>query len=144
MNKKLFINGQWIIGDGKQFNVVNPADERIITQLNEASEEQTKEAITAARKAFDETNWSKDKDKRIQVLRIAAKRLEDNLEEFAKIESIHSGKPIRETRMDIDDSVSCLRYYANLVHSRENWSKEMADGSVSTVIPEPIGVCSLI
>jgi betaine-aldehyde dehydrogenase len=46
--------------------------------------------------------------------------------------------------LDVADSVTCFRYYADLIESKQPWQRNMWDGSVSTVVYEPVGVCGLI
>lgn len=142
--KQLFIGGKWQAGEGAERNIVNPADESIILTVKEASAGQASEAILAARAAFDHTDWAFNKEKRVQLLYKLADLLEEMSESFAKYESINTGKPIREARLDMSDSVTCLRYYANLVNERQPLEMQQPDGSISKVMEEPIGVCALI
>ncbi|MFZ3578693.1 aldehyde dehydrogenase family protein [Virgibacillus sp. DJP39] len=144
VNEQLFINGVWVEGKGQIREIINPADGNILTEIYEATENQTKQAVEAARYAFDKTDWSFNKDMRVKVLLQIANLLESNADEISEIETNNTGKPIRESEMDIQDSVACLRYYAELVKSESPLQIEMNDGSLSHVISEPIGVCSLI
>ncbi|MEN1968778.1 aldehyde dehydrogenase family protein [Lentibacillus sp. N15] len=142
--KQLFINGQWINGEGEKRTIINPANERKIIDISEATAKQAEQAAAAARTAFDETDWWINRKKRIQVLYRVADLLGENVNEMAKIETQNTGKPIRESKMDMEDSINCLRYYAKLIESETYRKMDMEDGSVSTIIYEPIGVCSLI
>ncbi|WP_078409144.1 aldehyde dehydrogenase family protein [Priestia abyssalis] len=142
--KQLFIRGKWQTGEGAERAVVNSADESIILTVKEASANQAAEAVLAAKSAFDHTDWAFNKEKRVQLLYKLADLLEEKSESFAKIESINTGKPIREARLDVSDSVACLRYYADLVNERQPLETQQPDGSISKVIEEPIGVCALI
>lgn len=142
--KQLFIGGKWQTGEGAERSIVNPADESIILTVKEASASQASEAALAARTAFDHTDWAFNKEKRVQLLYKLADLLEEKSESFATYESINTGKPIREARLDVSDSVACLRYYADLVNERQPLEIQQPDGSVSKVIEEPMGVCALI
>jgi NAD-dependent SIR2 family protein deacetylase len=51
---KLLINGQWVEGSGHAFDTVNPATGEVLTQISEASAQDVDQAVTAARKAFDD------------------------------------------------------------------------------------------
>ena len=52
MNTKLLVNGKLVKGKGEEQDVLNPATGKVITQVNEASEEQITAAVGAASKAF--------------------------------------------------------------------------------------------
>ncbi|WP_088052603.1 aldehyde dehydrogenase family protein [Virgibacillus dakarensis] len=143
-NQQLLINGQWEAGEGKKRKIINPADESVIIEIAEATDHQANNAVNAARKAFDETDWSVYPGKRVKVLLKVAELLENSLHEVARLETLNTGKPIRESRMDVEDSITCLKYYAGLVDSVSPREIEMEDGSASEVIHEPVGVCSLI
>lgn len=140
----LFINGEWIAGEGTERAILNPANESKILSVQEASKKQASDAVFAAGSAFENTDWAINKEKRVELLRKLAGLLEENIESFAKSESINTGKPIRESRLDISDAAACLHYYADLVNGQKAWEASRPDGSISKVIEEPIGVCSLI
>lgn len=141
---KLFINGQWVLGEGEGRKIVNPAYAEVIETVHDATPEQASMAIHAAKHAFDKTDWKSNVGKRVEVLRKAADLLSERLEEIAQLETLNTGKPIREARLDVEDSATCLRYYADLVEKRTPWVKTMDDGTTSTIVEEPIGVAGLI
>ncbi|WP_396653847.1 aldehyde dehydrogenase family protein [Metabacillus litoralis] len=142
--KDSFINDQWLAGEGTQRQVINPAKGEVITTVKEASRDQTIHAISAARKAFDQSDWATNLEKRAGALTHLAQLLEESKNELAKIESENTGKPLREAEIDVEDGVNCIRYYANLIRETKPKKIEMSDGTVSEVIQEPIGVCGLI
>lgn len=142
--KHLYINGEWRAGQGEKRKLINPANETVLCEINDASIEQVNKAVEIARSVFDHTDWAFNEKKRIRVLRQVADLLANDAENVAEIETNNTGKPIRESRIDVEDTVSCLRYYADLVESNTPWQKKMEDGSVSAVFHEPIGVCALI
>jgi acyl-CoA reductase-like NAD-dependent aldehyde dehydrogenase len=58
--QKLYINGKWTSGvRGKSFEVLNPADESVITRVDEATNEDVDIAVKAAREAFEKGPWSR-------------------------------------------------------------------------------------
>lgn len=144
MDQHLFINGRMVKGEGGVRSIINPSTEGIIAVVSEASFEQVEMAIHAAKNAFDLSNWKNDKDERIYFLLKLAEKLESRLEELATLETENTGKPIREARLDIEDSVSCLRYYANLVKEQQIEAIEQWDESTSMVKNVPYGVVGLI
>lgn len=140
----MFINGNWVEGEGGVRQILNPASETLLAEVTEASPAQVNLAVAAARSAFDLSDWANNTELRVTTLRKLANLLEISSDEIAKWETQNTGKPIRESQLDISDSVACLRYYADLVESRKVWQKEMFDGTTSQVIEEAIGVCGLI
>ncbi|WP_226654935.1 aldehyde dehydrogenase family protein [Guptibacillus hwajinpoensis] len=143
-NQHLYMNGAWQQGEGYERDLINPATAETIRKIKEASREQASAAVDAARLAFDESEWATNVKKRVLALHKLADLLEQNEKEFAMAETENTGKPIKEAMLDISDSVACLRYYANLIDERESTTIEMADGTTSKIINEPIGVCALI
>lgn len=141
---KLFIDGQWILGAGNEREIINPANKEVLDTIFDATPDQISEAISAARNAFERTDWATNVSRRVKVLRHTANALSQHAEEIARIETKNTGKPIRESRLDVEDSITCLQYYADLVEKRTPWIKTMADGTTSCVVEEPIGVTGLI
>ncbi|MBO8162123.1 MAG: aldehyde dehydrogenase family protein [Brevibacillus sp.] len=140
----LYIDGRWIHGEGGIRPILDPSNESVLTTVREGSPQQVDQAVQAAKKAFETTDWSTNAAKRVEILRRIAELMEKSAEEFARLETQNTGKPIRESRLDVADSIACLRYYADLVESRQAWEKDMSDGTTSRVTEEAIGVCALI
>lgn len=57
--KQLFIDGQFMNGQGKPINTINPHDESVICSVECASVEDVDRAVKAAKRAFEEGEWSK-------------------------------------------------------------------------------------
>jgi aldehyde dehydrogenase (NAD+) len=65
----MLIDGKLVEAEsGKQFDNINPATEEVIGQVTDASAADMQKAIVAARRAFDETDWSTNKALRKQCL----------------------------------------------------------------------------
>ncbi len=141
---QMLIDGKWVTGDGAPRTLRNPATNDVIVNLAEASQEQVNFAVESAKRAFANTDWATDVKLRVNALHRMAELLEFSAETVAELETKNTGKPLRESQLDVADSVTCLRYYADLIESRQTWEKEMFDGTISTVVDEPIGVCGLI
>src|SRR6476646_1804320 len=102
----LFIDGRFVAPTkGKYFDSTNPANEKKIAEVGEGSAEDVDKAVKAARKAYDKV-WSKmpAKERGKYVYRIA-RILQERAREFAIVESMDGGKPIRESR-DVDVPLS--------------------------------------
>jgi betaine-aldehyde dehydrogenase len=144
LKQQNFINGKWLTGEGYKRDIINPSTEEILETVYEASSKQVNQAVDAAQAAFDLGIWNSDPLLRAKTLQKIADKLETQSEEFAVIETENTGKPIREARLDIEDTVGCLRYYAQLIKQQKAEEITQWDGSISQVRNVPIGVCALI
>ena len=109
----LFINGKFVPGSGKYFETINPATEEVIAEVADATEKDVDKAVTAARNAYKNV-WSKisPAERGKYVYRIA-RILQERAREFAVVESMDGGKPIRESRdIDIPLAAAHFFYYA--------------------------------
>ncbi len=109
----LYIDGKFIKPiKGKYFDTINPSDGTKIASVAEASTEDIDNAVKAARKAFK--GWSKlsGKERGKYIFRIA-RLIQERAREFAVIESLDGGKPIKESRdIDIPLAANHFFYYA--------------------------------
>lgn len=110
----LFIGGKWVKPkSGKYFKTVNPSNEELLAEVAEANENDVDLAVKAARKAYNEV-WSKlsGKERGKYIYRIA-RLIQERAREFAVIESLDGGKPIRESRdVDVPLAAAHFFYYA--------------------------------
>ena len=149
-HKQTYINGAWIDGtSGKTLRSINPATGEVLAEVVENSVEDVALAISAAKESFYQTREWRDMDTqtRSDVLLKIADKIEENLEEIAKIESMDNGKPLREAEADVDDAVHCFRYYAGLIRTPKGGIYEVNNNfgpMHSYEIHEPVGVCALI
>jgi len=134
----LFINGKFVKPKSdKYFETVNPATEEKIADIAEAGEKDVDMAVKAARKAYKET-WSKlsGKERGKYIYRIA-RLLQERAREFAVIEALDGGKPIREARdIDIPLAAAHFFYYAG-------WADKL-DYAFPNRKPKSLGVAAQI
>ena len=116
LNKKydLFINGKFVKPNkGAYFNSINPANEEKLAEIGEADAKDVNTAVVAAKKAYD-TVWKKlpAKERAKYIFRIA-RLMQERAREFAVIETMDGGKPIRESRdIDVPLAANHFFYYA--------------------------------
>lgn len=110
----LFINGAWVKPEsGVYFDSINPANEEKLAKIAHANEADIDKAVKAARKAYTDV-WSKlsGKERGKYIFRIA-RMIQEKAREFAVIETLDGGKPIRESRdIDIPLAANHFFYYA--------------------------------
>ncbi|MRH43728.1 betaine-aldehyde dehydrogenase [Aquibacillus halophilus] len=145
--KQQYIDGKWVnANSGNTRDIINPFNQEVIATVAEGDQTDSKNAIAAARKAFDQGDWpSTPATERGNIVRKIAELIERDKEELAKIESLDTGKTIIESRGDMDDIAGVFRYYAELA---DKDGGEIIDSpipnSISRVVREPVGVCGQI
>lgn len=136
----LFIDGEWLSGDGRKTQpVVNPATEATIGELPHASVADLDHALAAAERGF--SIWrATAPHERGKILKRAADLLRERQSEIARIATIESGKPIGETRVELAMAADTLEWYAE--EGRRAYGRvlpQRAPGMRLTVLKEPIG-----
>ncbi len=110
----LFIDGEFQApSNGKYFDTINPATGETISKVAEANTNDVDKAVLSAKKCYENV-WSKlpAKERGKYIYRIA-RVLQERSREFAVIETIDGGKPIRESRdVDLPLAASHFFYYA--------------------------------
>ena len=143
----LLIDGQWVAsGDATCSNVINPSDGTVVSEVDVATDEQVQQAIAAARRAFDTTDWPRTPTgERAALLDRVAGLLDRDLEELAGLETANTGKAMRESRWDIADVAKVFRYYAQLADKEGGRLVDTSNpDAISRIVYEPVGVCGLI
>ena len=109
----LFINGEFVKPNSKKyFDTINPATDEIIARVAGANKKDVDFAVNSARRAFKSWSKIKGKDRGKYIFRIA-RMIQERAKEFAVIESMDGGKPIRESRdIDIPLAANHFFYYA--------------------------------
>jgi aldehyde dehydrogenase (NAD+) len=97
----LFIGGEFVDGKGGSFKSISPATEEVLAEVTEATADDVDAAVKAARQAYDKV-WSKlSGAERAKYLYRIARIMAERSREFAVLESLDNGKPIKESR-DVD------------------------------------------
>jgi acyl-CoA reductase-like NAD-dependent aldehyde dehydrogenase len=144
---KLFIDNEWCeASDGKTFVTTNPANGQEIAKVASATVEDVERAVLAARKAFDDGPWPRmSAMERGRVLKKCAEILMKRLEEFALVETLDVGKPIKESRLfDIPMCADCFEFYGNFIVSVNGESIPAGDDVLDYTLKEPVGVIGAI
>ena len=111
---ELFVNGEFVKPASKKyFKTINPANEEILSEVADANISDVDKAVKAARTAYDKV-WKKmpGKERAKYIYRIA-RMMQERAREFAVIETLDGGKPIRESRdFDVPTAANHFFYYA--------------------------------
>ncbi len=143
----LFIDGAWRAARSSATRTIScPADGHEVVTVAEASAEDARDAVAAARAAYDAGPWpTTPAPERAALLRRLADRLEADRDQVARLESLDTGKRFVESQIDVDDIVSVFRHFADLATADAGRVVDTGNPDVSSrVVHEPVGVCALI
>jgi phenylacetaldehyde dehydrogenase len=151
--RKILINGRWVdSASGKTFPTYDPSTGEVMTQIAEGDREDINRAVKAARTAFDSGPWPQmTPSKRGRLIWKLADLIEEQLEEFALLESLDNGKPLTVARVaDVPLAIDLFRYMAG-------WATKIEGNTIPISVPyaeesrflaytlrEPVGVVGQI
>jgi betaine-aldehyde dehydrogenase len=144
---QLYIAGAWTdAASGATRDIRCPADGTLVATVSEATAADAAAAVAAARDAFDHGPWRDTPAvKRGALLLRVADLLERDKAQYARAESLDTGKRLVESEYDIDDVAASFRYFGGSAATDAGRVVDtgVAD-TVSRVVREPLGVCGLI
>ncbi|MGN7300196.1 aldehyde dehydrogenase [Ferdinandcohnia sp. SAFN-114] len=141
----VFINGEFRTPFlNRYIPVINPATGDIIAEAAEGNEKDIEWAIESAEKAFKETPWSYDKELRFRVLNRLATLLRDNLGELTELESIITGRPIREMKAQLSRLPEWFEFFASVLKTHGTDSPPFSGDYLNYIQRIPLGVVGLI
>jgi aldehyde dehydrogenase (NAD+) len=138
----LFIDGEFVDGHGRSFKTISPSTEEVLAEIAEADDADVDLAVKAARRAYTRV-WSKMTGaERGKYLFRIARIIQERAREFAVLESIDNGKPIKETRdVDVPLAAAHFFYYAGWADKLEY---AMPRNGPSGENPQPLGVAGQV
>ena len=146
MRKRLFINNEWRDAEGsKTLDVVNPATEEIVAEVASADRADVDAAVRAARAALNGP-WSKMSARdRGRLLWRVGDALMERADEIARLETLHNGKPIFESRqIEIPAAAECFQYYAGWADKLHGETIPVRGEYLAYTLREPVGVIAAI
>src|SRR6201987_5912372 len=151
--RKMFIHGKWVeSASGKTFPTYNPATGEVLARIAEGDREDIDRAVKAARAAFDSGPWPRlTPSERGRLIWKLADLLEQHTQEFAELETLDNGKPLKIARAaDVPLAVDLFRYMAG-------WATKVEGNTIPISVPynpgakylaytlrEPVGVVGQI
>ena len=145
MRTQLFIDGEFVDAAGGQtLPVINPHDGTVLAEVAEAREADVDRAVAAAGRALP--GWSRTAAaERGRLLYRLADLIEGKGEELARLESMDTGHPIRDSRMlDVPRTVATYRYFAGMADKHQGQVIPVDPGFLNFVTREPVGVVGQI
>jgi aldehyde dehydrogenase (NAD+) len=144
--KHLLINNQWRpAASGKTMEVVNPATEDVIASVASAGPVDVDAAVAAARAALDGPWGKMSARERGRLVSRLADRLMERADEVARLETLHNGKPISESRhIEVPAAAECFEYYAGWADKVMGETIPVKGNHLTYTLREPIGVVAAI
>ena len=143
---KMYINGDWVnSSSNNKIDTLNPENNEVWATVPEANEEDVNIAVQAAQNAFDDSWSTLHPKERGKYLRLIAEQLRQNASHLGKIETIDTGKLLRETETQANYIAEYYDYFAGLADKIEGTVVpiDKEDMHVTTT-RVPIGVVAAI
>ena len=141
--KRVYLNGKWVSSD-KTITVVNPATAEPVARVATVTREQVRQALADANAAFKSWRELPAKSRADYLLAIAAE-LTRRREEIARTMTMENGKPLAQSRGEVDMSVDHLRWFAE--ECRRAYGRiipNQLSGKRHLVLKTPVGVVAAI
>jgi acyl-CoA reductase-like NAD-dependent aldehyde dehydrogenase len=142
-----FIGGQFVEAvSGATFTRVNPATGQVLAQVTACDARDIDLAVASARAAFEQGVWANQSPKaRKKTLLRFAELIQANTEELALLETLDTGKPIRDSlSVDIPATVNCIQWYAEAVDKIYDEVAPTDRRALAMITREPLGVVGAI
>ncbi|WP_249522432.1 aldehyde dehydrogenase family protein [Modestobacter marinus] len=133
----LFVDGEFTDGTGTPLKTVNAATEEVLSEVATGSDADVDRAVRAARRAFVKV-WGpmRPADRGKYLFRIA-RLLQERAREFAVLETLDNGKPIRESR-DVDVPLAAAHFFYHA-----GWADKLEHAGLGPA-PRPLGVAGQV
>jgi aldehyde dehydrogenase (NAD+) len=144
--KQLLIDNQWRpAASGRTMEVLNPATEEVVAEVPSAGAADVDAAVSAARAALDGPWGRLSARERGRLVRKLADRLMERVDDVARLETLHNGKPITESRhIEIPAAAECFEYYAGWADKVTGETIPVKGNHLTYTLREPVGVVAAI
>jgi betaine-aldehyde dehydrogenase len=141
MQTQLFIGGRFVPAeDGATLPVLNPHDNSVIANVSMAGKADIDKAVKAAEQAFPRWARMAAMDRGRLLLKLAD-AIEANADELARLESMDTGHPLRDTRnLDVPRTAATFRYFGGMADKLEGTVIPVESGFLNYMLREPVGV----
>ncbi len=142
---QLFIGGKFVPAqDGATFPTLNPHDGSVLAEVAEGKAADIDRAVEAAAAAFPKWSRMAAADRGRILLRLAD-LIEKNLDELARLETLDTGHPIRDSRgLDAPRTAATFRYFGGMADKLQGSVVPVEQGFLNYVLREPVGVVGQI
>ena len=141
-----FIDGKFRAGHGSKFDTINPATGKKIAIIHGCNAKDVDLAVEKARRCFEQGDWSRlHPSERKDVLIRLCKLITRNRRELAVMESLESGKPIRDCELiDIPETIHTIKWHAEVADKLYEQMAPASDDHLAMIVREPVGVVGCV
>lgn len=138
---RMFLNGRrtWSVAGGT-FEAIDPATGQPFTSVARADAADVEAAVAAARSAY-EGGWAGlPPVRRVRILNRIAALLRERTREFAELESLDVGKPLKQAEDDVSAAAGYFEFFAGVADKVFGSSIPLGKGFVDFTLREPLGI----
>ncbi|MEM7532495.1 MAG: aldehyde dehydrogenase [Chloroflexota bacterium] len=142
-----FVNGSFRPAkSGNTMSSINPATGETLAAIAACQADDVDYAVEKARQAFDDGRWrTQHPSERKDILIRLCKLMTRNRRELAVLESLDSGKPIRDCEeIDVPESIHVIKWHAELTDKLYDQTAPVGEDAMAMIIREPIGVVGAV
>jgi gamma-glutamyl-gamma-aminobutyraldehyde dehydrogenase/4-guanidinobutyraldehyde dehydrogenase/NAD-dependent aldehyde dehydrogenase len=147
VNAAPFIEGEFVEStSGRSMPTINPATGAVLVDVADCSFEDVDRAVASARRAFEDGRWSRrsPRERKVILQRFAA-LLDEHRAELALIETLETGKPIRDTlSIDVPKAANMIRWYGEAIDKQYDEVAPTGPATLAFVTREPLGVVGAV
>jgi aldehyde dehydrogenase (NAD+) len=145
MQTRLFVGGKFVDAlDGRTIPVRNPHDGSLLAEVAEAGAADVDLAVSAAGAAFPGWSATPAAERGRLLLRLAD-AIEANADELARLETLDTGHPIRDSStLDVPRTAATFRYFGGMADKYEGAVVPVERGFLNYVLRQPVGVVGQI
>lgn len=143
---KMFINGEWVNSStNKKITSINPATLKEIAEFPRGEVEDVNQAVIAARDAFESSEWREMvyADRGRLLLKLS-NLIKENKDELSKLETEDMGKPISQSKADVDVAARYFEYFAGVADKILGETIPINTSILDYTLREPVGVTAHI
>ncbi|XP_036339829.1 glutarate-semialdehyde dehydrogenase-like isoform X1 [Rhagoletis pomonella] len=147
VQSKAYINGKWVKAENNEvFEIINPANGSVVGSVPNMSVNDASQAVQAAKKAFESSQWSMFTAKeRSSLLKKWYCLIEENADEISSIMTAESGKPLNEARGEVAYGNAFIEWFGE--EARRIYGEIIPSSTKDReliVLKQPLGVAALI
>ena len=141
----LFIGGEWTTSAGGTAPAIDPSTGRELASIAQATVSDVAAGVAAAREAFESGPWATQPPvERGRVLLRIANLIRQRAESLARLESLDTGKPLRQARADVQVAARYFEFYGGVADKIMGETIPLGMNMTDFTLREPIGVSAQI
>src|SRR5438128_44590 len=146
MRNQMFVNNEWRDAEsGATLDVINPATEETVASVPSAGQGDLDRAVATARAALDGPWGTLSARERGRLVWNIGEKLTEKADEIARLETLHNGKPIFESRrIELPAAAECFQYYAGWSDKIHGETIPVKGNYLTYTLREPVGVVAAI